>query len=97
MGALTKDMTRLCEEIQTMRAGRHELKKDLAKRTRARRVEVVETRAAFKEARNWKAESAHTTRQNFVDNLKQAVAEQGKSLRDDLATARRVWGKLRLA
>jgi hypothetical protein len=97
MDTLTKDMTRLCEEIQTMRAGRHELKKDLAKRTRARRVEVVETRAGFTEARNWKAESAHTSRQNFVDNLKQAVAEQGKSLRDDLATARRVWGKLRLA
>lgn len=97
MDTLTKDMTRLCEEIQTMRAGRHELKKDLAERTKARRVEVVETRAAFTEARNWKAESAHTTRQNFVENLKQTVAEQGKFLRDDLATARRVWGKLRLA
>jgi cell division septum initiation protein DivIVA len=97
MGTLTKDMTRLCEEIQTQRAGRHELKKNLAEKTKARQVEVLETRAAFTEARNWKAESAHTTRQNFVDNLKQAVAEQGKSLRDDLATARRVWGKLRLA
>jgi cell division septum initiation protein DivIVA len=97
MGALTKDMTRLCEEIQTLRAGRHELKKELAQRTKARQVEVLETCAAFTEARNWKAESAHTTRQNFVENLKQAVAEQGKSLRDDLSTARRVWGRLRTA
>jgi hypothetical protein len=97
MGTLTKDITRLSEEIQTLRAGRHELRKELAEKTKARRVEVVETCAAFTEARNWKAESAHNSRQKFVDNLKQAVAEQGKSLRDDLATARRVWGRLRVA
>jgi len=97
MGSLTKDMTRLCEEIQTLRADRHELRKRLAERTKARQVEVLETCAAFTDARNWKAENAHTTRQNFVDNLKQAVAGQGKSLRDDLATARRVWGRLRVA
>jgi cell division septum initiation protein DivIVA len=97
MGTLTKDMTRLCEEIQTLRAGRHELKKELAEKTKARQVEVLKTCAAFTEARNWKAESAHTARQSFVEQVKQTVAEQGKFLRDDLATARRVWGRLRTA
>ena len=95
MGSLTKDMTRLCEEIQTLRAERHELNKRLAEGTKTRQREVLETCAAFADARNWKAESAHTTRQNFVDRLKQTVAGQGKSLRDDLAAARRVWGRLR--
>jgi len=95
MGSLTKDMTRLCDEIQTLRTERHELNKKLADTTKARQVEVLETRAAFTGARNWKAESAHTSRHNFVDQLKQTVAGEGKSLRDDLAAARRVWGKLR--
>ena len=95
MGRLTEDMTRLCEEIQTLRADRQELKKKLAERTKARQVEVLETCAAFTDARDWKAESAHNSRQSFVDNLKQAVAEQGKNTRDDLAMARRCWGRLR--
>lgn len=97
MGRLTKDMTRLCEEIQTLRAERQELKRELAERTKARQVEVLEACAAFTGARNWKSESAHDARQKFLENLKQAVAEQGKSLRHDLATARRVWGRLRVA
>ena len=95
MASLTNDITRLCEEIQTLRTERHELKKRLAQRTKARQREVLETCAAFAGARNWKTESAHKTRQSFVDSLKQTVAGQGKSLRDDLAAARRVWGKLR--
>jgi signal transduction protein with GAF and PtsI domain len=97
MGSLTNDITRLCEEIQTLRAERHDLKERRAERTKARQVEVLETCAAFAGARNWKAESAHTARQNFVDSLKQTVAGEGKSLRDDLAAARRVWGRLRTA
>lgn len=95
MGNLTKDMTRLCEEIQTLRSERHELKKRLADRTKARQAEVLETCAAFAGARNWKAETAHTSRHNFVDRLKQTVAGEGKSLRDDLGAARRVWDRLR--
>ena len=94
MGNLTKDMNRLCEEIQALRADRQELKKKIAEQTKARQVEVLETCAAFTDARVWKAEGAHTSRQNFVDNLKHVVAEQEKDLRDDLAMARRSWNKL---
>jgi hypothetical protein len=94
VGTLTKDMTRLSEEIQTLRSDRQELKKKIVERTKARQVEVLETCAAFTDARAWKAESEHTSRQNFVENLKQVVAEQEKDLRDDLAMARRSWSKL---
>ena len=51
MGKLTKDMNRLCEEIQTLRADRQELKKKIADQTKARQVEVLETCAAFTDAR----------------------------------------------
>lgn len=97
MGRLTKDMTRLCEEIEGLRVERQELKKKLAEATKARQVEVLETCAAFTDARNWKAEGAHNSRQSFVDNLKQVVAELGKDTRDDVAMARRCWGGLRQA
>lgn len=93
MGRLTKDMTRLCDEIQVLRTDRQELNKKLAEATKARQVEVLETCAAYTDARVWKTESAHNSRQSFVDNLKQVVAEQVKDTRDDLAMARRCWGK----
>lgn len=95
MGNLTKDINRLCEEIQGLRAGRQELRKELAAGTKARQVEVLETCAAFGDARAWKAEVAHNSRQNFIDNLRQVVAEQEKSVRDDISTARRAWSRLR--
>ncbi len=97
MGRLTKDMTRLCDEIQTLRADRQELKKELAEKTKARQVEVLQTCAAFTDARVWKAEDARNNRQNFLDNLKQVVADQVKDTRDDLAMAHRSWGKPRQA
>lgn len=91
MGRLTKDMTRLCEDIQTLRADRQELNKKLAEGTKARQVEILETCAAYNNARVWKAEGARNSRQSFVDNLKQVVAGQVKDTRDDLAMARRSW------
>ncbi len=91
MGRLTKDMTRLCEDIQTLRADRQELNKKLAEGTKARQVEILETCAAYTDARVWKAEGARNSRQSFVDNLKQVVAGQVKDTRDDLAMARRSW------
>ncbi len=97
MGRLTEDMTRLCEEIQVLRADRQELKKELAEGTKARQVEVLETCAAFADARAWRAEGDRNSRRNFLDNLKQVVAEQGKTTRDDLASARRTWGTLQQA
>jgi hypothetical protein len=84
-------MTRLCEDIQTLRADRQELNKKLAEGTKARQVEILETCAAYNNARVWKAEGARNSRQSFVDNLKQVVAGQVKDTRDDLAMARRSW------
>jgi len=90
---LTEDMTRLCEEIQTLRANREGLMIELAKTTKARRVEVVKSCAAFADALARKAGFAHDKRTSFLDHLRHGVSEQARAMRDDLAMARRAWRK----
>ena len=93
MGRLTEDMTRLCEEIQTLRADRADLKKEVAEETKARQVEVLGSCAAFAEALARKAKGAHQTRMTFLGDLQHTVAAQTRSVREDLESVRRVWGK----
>jgi cell division septum initiation protein DivIVA len=90
---LTEDMTRLCEEIQRLRANREGLKKELAETTKTRQVEVVKSCAAFADALARKAGLAHDNRMSFLGHLKHHVSEQAREMRDDLAMVRRVWGK----
>ena len=93
MASLTEDMTRLCEEIQALRANREELKRELAEANKARQVEVVESCATFAEALARKAQRAHDSRIVFLSDLKHRVSEQAREMRDDLAMVRRVWGR----
>ena len=93
MAKLTEDMTRLCEEIQTLRANRDGMKKTLAEATKARQVEMVKSCAAFADALARKAGLAHDNRMSFLRHLKHHVSEQAREMRDDLAMVRRVWGK----
>lgn len=93
MGRLTEDMTRLCGEIQTLRANREDLKKEVAAETRARQVEVIGSCAAFAEALARKANGAHQMRMAFLGNLKHSVAAQTRGVREDLESVRRVWGR----
>ncbi|MGB9104794.1 MAG: hypothetical protein WCC59_08550 [Terriglobales bacterium] len=93
MAKLTEDMTRLCEEIQTLRANREGLKKELAETSKARQVEVVKSCAAFADALARKARLAHDNRISFLGHLKHRVSEQAREMQDDLTMVRRVWGK----
>ncbi len=93
MGRLTEQMTRLCDEIKTLRADRDDLKKELAEETKARQVEVLESCAAFGEALTRKAKAAHQDRMTFLDNLKHSVAAQARGLREDLESVRQVWSR----
>ena len=93
MAKLTEDMTRLCEEIQTLRTNREGLKKELAEATKARQVEVVKSCAAFADALARKVELAHDNRMSFLGQLKHHVSEQAREMQDDLAMVRRVWGQ----
>ena len=93
MAKLTEDMTRLCEEIQTLRANRDGLKKELAETTKARQVEVVKSCAAFADALARKAGLAHDNRMSFLGHLQHRVSEQAREMQHDLAMVRRVWEK----
>jgi hypothetical protein len=90
---LTEDMTRLCEEIQTLRTNREGLKKELAEATKTRQVEVVKSCAAFADALTRKARLAHDSRISFLGHLKRRVSEQAREMQDDLAMVRQVWGR----
>jgi len=90
---LTEDMTRLCEEIQTLRANREGLKKELAETSRARQMEVVKSCAAFADALARKASLAHDNRISFLGHLKHRVREQAREMQDDLTMVRRAWGR----
>jgi len=93
VGRLTEDMTRLCEEIQTLRADRAELKREVAEETKARQMEVLGACTAFAEALARKAKGAHQSRMNFVGNLKHSVAAHTRDLRQDLEGVRRAWNR----
>lgn len=93
MAKLTEDMTRLCEEIQTLRTNREGLKKELTEATKARQMEVVKSCAAFADALARKAGLAHDNRMSFLGDLKHHVSEQAREMQDDLAMVRRVWGQ----
>jgi hypothetical protein len=86
-------MTRLCEEIQTLRADREGLKKELAETSKARQIEVVKSCAAFADALARKARLAHDNRISFLSHLKHRVSEQAREMQDDLMMVRRMWGK----
>lgn len=93
MGRLTEDMTRLSDEIQTLRTDREDLKKQVADETRERQVEVLNSCAAFAEALARKAQGAHQNRMNFLGNLKHSVAAQARGMREDLQGVRKIWGR----
>jgi len=90
---LTEDMTRLCEEIQTLRANREGLRKELAETSKARQIEVVKSCAAFADALARKARLAHDNRISFLGHLKHRVSQQAREMQDDLTMVRRMWGK----
>lgn len=93
MAKLTEDMTRLCEEIQTLRANREGLRKELAETSKARQIEVVKSCAAFADALARKARLAHDNRISFLGHLKHRVSQQAREMQDDLTMVRRMWGK----
>jgi alanyl-tRNA synthetase len=87
-----EDMTRLCDEIRNLRAGRQVLKKELSEEKKARQVDVLETCAAYADALSRRAKRAHADRLKSLNNLKQTVLEQRQDTRVNLALVRMAWG-----
>ncbi|MBI3939342.1 MAG: hypothetical protein HY315_00770 [Acidobacteria bacterium] len=93
-GVLTRDMTRLCGEIGSMRRIRADLRYELARATKERRNGVSRMQKAFFDARLGMARRTKASRQAFISGLKNAVGAIRQELRTDLGGARQAWSAL---
>jgi hypothetical protein len=73
MGNLTKDMTRLCQEIGDWRRERGDLGQKLVRATKTRKVMVQHLRTENKKAQTHLAKVARADRLSFVNDLKSRV------------------------
>jgi hypothetical protein len=81
---LTEDMSRLREEIDSMRARRES-------DGRERRESVSDLCSQFKKARAGMAKRTRHDRVSFLRHLRHGVTVQRREFRSDLAGARRAW------
>lgn len=91
MGVLSSDMTRLCGEIGAMRKMRGAFMKELKHETKGRRAGVSDMRENFSTAHADMARKMKADCLDFVSNLRQVVGGLRRTLRADLAGARRAW------
>jgi len=84
VGVLTDDMTRLCDEIVTLRRGRRALNAE-------RKNTVTLMCAGFARARAEMAHQTHAMRHAFLKNLWPGVHRHLRETRADLMGARRAW------
>lgn len=82
--SLTVDLTRLRDEIGTLRKDRGTFVNEL-------RIRVADLRASFFAPRMEMARKMKADLLDFVSDLKQGVAERRQEIRAELADARRAW------
>jgi hypothetical protein len=88
---LTDDMTRLCDEILTMRKARGSLVNELQHGAKALKHTVTKLCAHMGRARASTAKRTKNERVAFLNNLKRSVAGQRRDMRNDLSGARNAW------
>jgi hypothetical protein len=88
---LTEDMTRLSEEIVSMRRMRGSLMGHLHQDATERKQAVAEMCSQMGEARVAMARRTKNERMAFLSGLRRAVGAQCREMRNDLAGARRAW------
>ena len=91
MGILTKDMTRLREEILELRSSRQGLIHDLVRETKDRRADVSRMLANTSEALSAVAKATKADRLGTIADLKSAVADILSGVSKDLCGIRQVW------
>jgi hypothetical protein len=88
---LTDDMTRLCGEIHAMHRMRGSMMSELRHDTKGRKQAVAQFCAHLGSARTAMATQTKNERVAFLNNLKHSVGAQRRTMRNDLAGARRAW------
>lgn len=91
MGVQTKEMTRLCGEIGTLRGARQTLLADLRRTTQLRRVGVSQMRVRFSETQAVRARCSRADLTSFLFRLRMAVGQLRLEVRAEIAAARRAW------
>jgi hypothetical protein len=84
MGRLTDEMTRLCDEIVTLRQSRQGFVKDLTKN-------VAAMTAGHRRARKEMGRKTRAARQAGVAHLRKTVGDMRHAFAADLEGARRAW------
>ena len=88
---LTKDMTRLWDEIQELRSSRQGLMHDLVRETKDRQADVSSMLANTSEALRAVAKATKADRLGSIADLRSAVADILSGVSTDLCGIRRVW------
>jgi hypothetical protein len=88
---LTDDMTRLCDEIVTMRKARSNMMSELQHGAKGLKHSVTKLCAHFGRVRVTMAKRTKNERLAFFNNLKRSVGAERRDMRNDLAGARRAW------
>ena len=88
---LTDDMTRLCDEIVTMRKARGAMMTELRHGAKGLTHSVTKLCAHFGRVRTTMAKRTKNERLAFLNNLKRSVGAERREMRNDLAGARRAW------
>jgi len=88
---LTEDMTRLCDEIVTLRKMRGSMMAELQHGAKGLKHSVTKLCAHFGRVRATMAKRTKNERLTFLNNLKRSVGAQRRDMRNDLAGARRAW------
>jgi type IV secretory pathway VirB10-like protein len=91
MTALTKDMTRLWGEIETIRGIRAAFISRLKNAAMERRATLSAVRAGFARAHAEMARATKADRLTHLSSLKRAVARQRQSINKDLSDSLRAW------
>ena len=87
---LTEDMTRLCNEIVTMRKARGSMMSGLRHDAKGLKQTVKKLCAHLGRTRTSMAKRTKNERTAFLNDLKRSVGAQLRDTRNDLAGARRV-------
>jgi hypothetical protein len=88
---LTDDMTRLCDEIVSLRRMRGSLMGQLHNEAAGRKQAVAEMCSRMGEARLAMARRTKNERVAFLNNVRRSVSAQCREMRNDLAGVRRAW------
>jgi hypothetical protein len=88
---MTDDMTRLHDEILTLRKERGALMNDLLKEVKSRKKAVTHLCAHFGHVRAKMSKQAKQARGAFLNNLTRTVSALRKDMAEDLTGARKAW------